>query len=242
MCRRFNVLFLYFLPAILVLGYTATAQVLLPAKNINVTNQVFLQIGFEPVLVTTMGYSRKVGDSKSNMRVGGSIKLAPLITENSAYKVSLFTSLNYKISEKSHALVSPQIYFAHQSDRAGSISGFGFEFNLAPYWYGKKWTKGIELGWQHTAFAYIKHSATTRATFDDRYTTINTKYPVDGWYNSTSNRFKIGFTGVKRISEKMVLQISAGGLAVLQKQEILLGFSHAQVPFYVNGMVSYRWK
>jgi hypothetical protein len=139
-------------------------------------------------------------------------------------------------------LVNPQIYYAHQSDRAGTISGLGFELNFNPYWYGKKWTKGFELVWQHTAFAYIKHSAITRATFDDRYTTINTKYPKDGWYASTANRFKIGFTSAKKISKNLALQISVGGLAILQKQKILLGFSHAQVPFYLNGMLRYYWK
>lgn len=224
MCRKIYFLNLLFFGGCLLLSFSSKSQGLLPGKNIDASNQIFLQIGFEPELVTTLGYSRKISDAKSKIRLGGSIKLAPLILRNKAYKLNLFTSLNYKISDKGYALVSPQIYYAHQSDRAGTISGLGFELNLNPYWYGRKWTRGIELGWQHTAFAYIKHSAITRATFDDRYTITNTMYPRDGWYNSTANRFKIGFTGVKKISESLALQISIGGLAVLQNKKYCLAF------------------
>lgn len=240
MCRRLNLLKIIFGAGALLLGFAAKSQVLLPAKNSDVNNQLFLQIGFEPELITTIGYAQKIRDANNKIHVGASIKLAPLIIKNQAYKVNFFTTLNYKLSEKGFALVTPQIYYAHQKDRAGTIGGVGFEINFNPYWYGKKWTKGFELGWQHTAFAYIKHSAESLATFDDRYTTINTQYPRDGWYNSTSNRFKIGFTGAKRISNKMALQISIGSLVILQKQKVLLGFSHAQVPFYLNGMLRYK--
>ncbi|MEJ7683007.1 MAG: hypothetical protein WKG06_35155 [Segetibacter sp.] len=219
---------------------SAQSQVLLPAKGFNANNQIFLQIGFEPEMVTTIGYAHELSNATSKMHLGGSIKLAPLITNNNAYKLNLFTSLNYKLSNRSNILFSPQIYYAHQADRAGTIGGFGFELNTNPYWYGKKWTKSFEFGWQHTAFAYIKHSAITRATFDDRYTTSNTNYPKDGLYHSTANRFKIGFTGAKQISKVMALQFSVGSLVVSQKQKILLGFSHAQVPFYINGMVRYK--
>ena len=240
MYKTLNGLKIIFFAVALLLNFAVKAQVLLPTENSEGNHQLFLQIGFEPELITSIGYAHKISNRNNGIHVGASIKLAPLIIKNQAYKVNFFTSLNYKFSEKGFAMITPQIYYAHQKDRAGTIDGLGFEINFNPYWYGKKWTKGFELGWQNTTFGYIRHSREARATFDDRYTTINTQYPIDGWYNSTSNRFKIGFTGAKHLNKRLDLQISVGSLAILQKQKILLGFSHAQVPIYLNGMVRYK--
>jgi hypothetical protein len=204
--------------------------------------EIYLQGGVEPELVTSIGYASKSLSNKSMTRLGGYVKLAPLIFSDRSYKLNFFVSSTRQISDNGYLLFVQQIYYAHQSDRAGVMSGLGFELGVNPFWYGKRWTKAFEIAWQQTSLTHIRHSSATLSTFDDRYTMPNTTYAKNGWYHATANRFKFGFTTAKNLKNNLAFQFSFGSLIALQKQHILLGFAHAQVPLYLHGMIRYILK
>lgn len=103
--------------------------------------------------------------------------------------------------------------------------------------------KGIDVGWKYTALTHIKHSEETKDTFNDRYPAGENGIdgPWDGWYRSTASRFRLGFAGSRKFGELWRIQIGIGTLLSVQRQGILLGFSHAQVPLYLESTVSYRY-
>ncbi|HEY0680511.1 MAG TPA: hypothetical protein VGD17_19655, partial [Chitinophagaceae bacterium] len=174
--------------------------------------------------------------------IGSSIKLAPMILDNQAVKLNAFTQLTYFTSNKIDFTVMPQLFYARLKDRAATIDGFGFAIDASPFIIGRNWTNGLILGWQHTALAHIKHSEATRETFSDRYPSTDKDGPRDGWYRATANRFKLGYTTARAITNRGTIQLSAGGMINRQKQGILLGFSHAQVPFFIEGSFRYKFE
>jgi hypothetical protein len=68
MCRKIYFLNLLFSVSCLLLSFHSQSQVQLPVKNIDAGNQIFLQIGFEPELVTTIGYSHQLSNTKSSIQ------------------------------------------------------------------------------------------------------------------------------------------------------------------------------
>jgi hypothetical protein len=216
------------------------SQVLLPYHNTDFSGQFFLKIGLEPEIVTSIGYVKHFDIITSNFYYGATLKFAPMILKNMPVKFNLFLSREYQLSNKWFLIAIPQIYYVHNSDRAGTYNGIGFEAGGFFYYQTKKWTKGFELNFQNTTFTHIKFSEQAKETFRDRYPSGNSQGPRDGWYRFTASRFKLGYTTARKINDHLGMQFSFGGNLSSQKQHILLGFSHAQVPVYIEGIVRYK--
>lgn len=223
----------------------SNCQFLASPKQLISQNQVFLNVGLEPEWVATIGYAHLIGtEGKTfDIHLGGSLKLAPLLISNGAWRANFISFANWKMNEHWRSMLASNIYLAHDHNRAGTMTGLGFELRATPAYYGKKWAKGFDAGWQYTLLTHIKHSEETKKTFDERYPTgINgVQGPKDGWYASTASRFRIGLTGATSISKAVTLQLSGGSLFSIQKQGILLGFAHAQVPAYIDISCRYNW-
>jgi hypothetical protein len=205
-------------------------------------NNIFITLSAEPEIVTCIGYLHSVGkqERKVSFQLGGSIKLAPVIISNGAFRANFITVANWKISEHWQTPIAGQIYLAHDKNREGTFTGAGFEVRANPAYVGKKWSKGFDVGWQYTPFTYIKNSRQAKAAFDERYPdgVTGLQGPKDGWYKNGANRFRIGLTGATSVGNHSALQFSLGSLFIIQKQGIALGFSHAQIPAYLD--LSYR--
>lgn len=225
----------------LVISLQANAQVFSPDAVGTQSQYVFIKFGMEPELVTTLGYTQVVARKADvNWSVGSSIKFAPLLLGNGAMRVNLIQSADWSLKNNWQAVISNQFYLAHNKNRAGTMNGLGFDLRAMPLHHGEKLTKGFEIGWQYTALVHIKHSDETRDTYNDRYPSgVNAGGPRDGWYSASASRLRLGFTASKTLNERLALQFGIGGLFNIQKQGILLGFSHAQVPLYVSTQLSY---
>lgn len=228
----------------LVLTTEVNAQfVKAPGENIS-TNTLFVTIGAEPEIITSVGYLHRIGRQSGilNYQLGGSIKLAPIVISNGSWRANFIAVANWKMSEHWQNGIAGSIYIAHDHNREGRLTGTGFELRANPVYIGKRWSKGFDIGWQYTPFTHIKHSAEAKETFDDRYLNGITgiQGPKDGWYKNAANRIRIGVTGAANVGNHSALQISFGSLFIIQKQGILLAFSHAQIPAYLE--LSYkRW-
>jgi hypothetical protein len=220
----------------------AHSQGVLPYVNDNFSGQIFLKIGLEPELVTTIGYIKPIKKDKENTlyTIGGAIKIAPLIVNHKAFKCNLFVTRDFTLNEKWHIQASPQIFYVQNTDRAATYQGIGFEAGSTVYHLGKKWTHGFDLALQNTTFTHIKLSKKAKETFDERYLSSNGQQPVDGWYESTATRFKIGYSTARQFNEHLGLQLSVGSSFIRQKQGILFGFAHAQLPFYFESALRYK--
>ena len=229
---------------LLLFHLTAISQFIVPEANHPVKDQIFINIGLEPELVTTIGYVHLLNHGKngSDFYLGGSLKAASLILKNDAWRFNLIQGISFPVSPKWKSLLSNQFYVAHNQNHAGSLTGLGFELRGTIITSDNKWNKGIEGGWQYTALTHIKHSSATRETYNDRYPDDSvTAAPVDGWYAATASRFRLGFVLSKRLNTAMRVQFSIGSLLAIQKQKVALGFPYAQVPFYFNTQFSYGW-
>lgn len=213
--------------------------------GIPVQNQVFISVGFEPELVTTIGYIHLIGQSGGNLdfHMGAGVKFAPLILSNGAVRVNLIGAVDWNMPKKWKTRFASNLYLAHDNNRAAVMNGLGIEIRSTTLHFGRKWTKGFELGWQYTGLTHIRHSQETKDTFNERYpgsiTGING--PKDGWYKATASRFRLGFVGSKKLGDQWNWQFGIGTLLSIQKQGILLGFSHAQVPLYLESSFSYHF-
>lgn len=221
------------------------SQPIISPSNATRPNQIFISIGLEPELVTTIGYTHLALSPGKNVdfHVGASVKLAPLIFSNGAWRFNIIGLTNWKISDTWKTRFTSKLYLAHDNNRAGEMHGFGSELQATLLHFGKTWAKGVDIGWQYTALTHIKHSEETKDTFNDRYSVgeNGTNGPRDGWYRATARRFRLGFAGSRRIGDQWRVQLRIGALLSVQKQGILLGFSHAQVPFYINSTVSFNY-
>jgi hypothetical protein len=217
-------------------------QGLLPYVNTLGSGEIFLKIGLEPELVATIGYVKPLKKNKENTRynIGAAIKIVPLIVNHKAFKCNLFVTRDFTLNEKWHIQASPQIFYVQNTDRAATYRGIGFEAGGVIYHFGKKWTNGIELNFQNTTFTHFKFSKYAKETFNDRYTSPNGQEPIDGWYSSTTMRFKMGYITARQFNEHLGLQFAVGSSFIKQKQSILLGFAHAQVPFYIESVLRYK--
>lgn len=206
-------------------------------------HQAFISTGIEPHWVSTIGYTNHVAlNDKVNLYLGASLKVPIIILTSGAWRANIITGTSWNINKRWSTSTILAFYLAHDHNRAGAMNGIGTEFRIVPLHRGKKWFKGIDIGWQHTAFTHIKHSEEAKETFQERYTEDfqNVNGLKDGWYASTANRFRIGFLGAMKIKQ-YTITASAGGLWILQRQGIAFGFAHAQIPFYIETGLQYTW-
>lgn len=230
-----------------ILAFTAvsvTSQPVVTAPEKPASNQLFISIGLEPELVTTIGYTHFIGNTSKNVdyHAGASLKFAPLIISNGAWRFNLINAANWRMSEVWKTQFAANLYLAHDNNRAGEMNGLGSELRVTPMHLGNTWAKGFDIGWQYTAFTHIKHSEETKDTFNDLYPAGENEIdgPRDGWYRATASRFRLGFAGSRKLGKHWRLQLGIGTLLSIQKQGILLGFSHAQVPAYLESSISYH--
>ena len=221
------------------------AQLMISPPQGIVRDQIFISTSLEPEWTVTMGYTHLMGKPGKtiDIHVGGSVKLGPTIIADGAWRANFITAADWRMGEQWGTTLASSIYWAHDHNRAGVMQGLGVEFRATPTHYGKKWVKGFDLGWQYTALTHIKHSTEARDTFEERYpdNVDGTEFPKDGWYGSTANRFRLGVAGARKLSDHLALQFSVGSLIALQRQGILMGFSHAQFPFYFESTLKYGW-
>src|SRR5690554_4101468 len=131
-----------------------------PDENIQ-PNNIFVTVSAEPEIVTTLGYVHSIGQKNNtvNFQLGGSIKFAPLIVSNNAWRANFVSVSDWKLSNKWTNTVVANIYLAHDHNREGAFHGLGFEIRDNPVFSGGHWVKGFDLGWQYTPYTHIKHSA-----------------------------------------------------------------------------------
>lgn len=223
---------------ILITRQSGYCQLIISTPNEKIKQQFFITIGLEPEITTSIGYTHVIGTPGKTLdwNLGASIKFAPLLVTKGAWRANLTTAAGWKTSEKWGVRTAWSFYLAHDNNRAAVMNGIGFEWRSAFIKYGQKWNKGIDAGWQYTAFTHIKNSNATKDTYSDRYPSNTGTYngPKDGWYAVTASRFRLGFMSSVKFNEHLHLQIGAGSLFNIQKQKILLGFSHAQFPVYLE--------
>lgn len=222
-----------------------SSQPLVSPPGVAAQNQVFVSVGLEPELVTTIGYTRLVTQFGKDLdfHMGASLKFAPLIISDESFRINVTGAMDWEMGNQWKTRFSPDLYLAHDNNRAGVMNGLGIELHSTTLHFGEKWTKGFELGWQYTGLTHISHSIETKDTFGDRYPegTRGLKGPKDGWYKATASRFRVGVVAAKQLDDHWGIQVGIGSLLSIQKQGILLGFSHAQVPVYLESTVSYRY-
>jgi hypothetical protein len=235
-----------FIPAILILTMSkGMCQTVGSPPGNPVSNQFFISIGLEPELVATIGFLHLAGTFNPNVEyhIGSSIKFAPLIIANGAWRLNFINAASWKMSEAWKTQITSNLYLAHDNNRGGEMNGLGTELRVMPVHLGNKWAKGADIGWQYPFLTHIKHSGEAKDAFNDRYPAGAERFtgPRDGWYRSAASRLRFGFTGSGRLGKHWKLQLGIGTLMSVQKQGVLLGFSHAQVPFYLDSTVSFNY-
>lgn len=229
----------------LLIAFRGNGQPVIAPPGEPALNQVFVSIGLEPEIVTTVGYLHFIGSRGKNLNfyAGGSIKLAPLLISSGAWRANAITAVDYNISDNWGGRFTTSLYNAHDRNRAGIMDGLGFELRATPVHYGKNWITGFDVGWQYTALTHIDHSAAARRAFEERYpqNRKGIEGPRDGWYRAAVSRFRVGLVGSRKLDDHWRLQFQLGSLLFVQRQGILLAFSHAQVPIYLNTQVEYGW-
>lgn len=233
---------LFLLP--LLFGIRASSQILIPEINDGPSQYLFLNLTLEPEWEATLGYLHRIGrpDHKGGFYLGSSIEVAPLIQISRAWRFNFTQAVAFPLSPKWKTVVSNDFFIAHNKNRAGAMNGFGFELKGAAITTDKKWNKGVEAGWQFTAFTHIRHAKATKGMYREIYPEEDLiNGPVNGWYGATASRIRLGFITQTRLGPAMRLNLSAGTLIAIQKQKILLAFPYAQVPVYFNTQITYSW-
>jgi len=237
------------IPFIIIILFASVLKVhgqpLVSAPGTKVHNQVYIGLGLEPELVTTIGYLHLISRAEGNLDfyIGTSLKVAPMILSNDAFRINLTGALDWAMTQTWKTRSTLDFYLAHDNNKAAVMNGLGIDLSSSTLHFGRQWAKGFEFGWQYTGLTHIKHSAETKDTFNERYPSgeIGINAPKDGWYRSTASRFRVGFIGSRKFCERWRVQLGLGALLSVQKQGILLSFSHAQVPFYLNSTVSFTY-
>ncbi len=215
---------------------TAELSPLLPQRHL-----IFATLGAEPAVTLSLGYSYRLAppESRSGIRVGGSVKLPTTALSHGAWRVDLFGAADWRSASHWGAAVTSGAYLARNHNRAGRMYGLGLEVRAAPGYYGRRYAAALDLGWQGAVLSHIRHSEEARRTFDDRYPdgAVGVHGPRDGWYGSAAQRVRIGVTGSRTLGDGAVLDLAFGSLFVAQAQGVLLGFDFAQLPFYLESSV-----
>ncbi|MCI0696209.1 hypothetical protein L0337_29930 [candidate division KSB1 bacterium] len=233
--------------SLLLSAHTVQAQ----SRRVGITpfaasrHSIILEVALEPELVVSLDYIYGLGalDRRNGISVGAGVKVPTTVISNDAWRLHLFTSTHWGSRDHWGANLTALGYLSHNRNRAGEIHGFGIELRAAPGFYGSRRTTALDLGWQGTLLSHIRHSAETRATFEDRYPPgVNGPAgPKDGWYGSTAHRFRIGLLGAHKLADRMALQVALGSLFARQKQGVFLGFDFAQIPVYLETSLRFGW-
>lgn len=228
---------------VLVSARPAESQSLPPWPAAPPPNGLLVQVGLEPHLVVSMGYLWGVdaGGDRSNVGVGAGVKVAPYLLKEGAGRLNLIIAGRWQPDPRWGATGTTQLYLARSRNRAATAHGLGMEVRLAPGRHGDRWGLAADLGWQGTLLTHIRHGEGARETFEERYPDDAAAEggPVDGWYGSTAHRFRIGLLTTGSVSDGVDVQAAVGSLFSLQRQRILIGFAHGQVPAYLE--TSVRW-
>lgn len=211
------VLIILFFWLIHIIAYT---QILIPETKNPAKQQILLSMGLEPEWVTTTGFRQRVNNSKnnSNFYLGGGLKFAPSIVSKGAKRFNFTQALDLHNSQNWKGMMTNDIYLAHNKNRAGTMTGLGFNLRGAMLHGSKNWSKGFEVGCQYTSFTHIRHSAETKDTFDERYSSNrSSKEPISGWYGGTASRLRLGFVAGRKLSDHLALQFGIGSLLSVQK-------------------------
>ncbi|GAB3907702.1 hypothetical protein GCM10028803_41920 [Larkinella knui] len=206
--------------------------------------------GLEPELTTSAGYSCRVSRQSGpfQIRLGAGFLLPPYLVGQGSVRLNGLVALDWhptaqttKRSWGGRLALLP--YYARNRNDAGALDGLGLEIRLLPLRRGNRWTTGIDLGFQTTLLTRIQHSDRVGSTFMDRYlsTGTATNQPRDGWYRTTAQRFRLGYTGAWAMGRGWSGQFSAGTLVSVQRQGILLSFAHGQIPLYLETSVIVGW-
>jgi hypothetical protein len=209
-----------------------------------------ISVGVEPAVVLTLGYLHRVGHlprgSGGGTRVGVRLKLPTTALGNEAWRLDLLGTGTPGGARDWAAPVTGALYAAHNRNRAGTMLGFGTEVRVAPGRYGPRGGLALDLGWQATLRTQVRHSAESRATFDDRYPEGGDRAsastgPVDGWYGRTASRWRLGLAGSRAAGGSVLFQFAVGALVAPQRQGVVLGFDLGQLPFYAEAGAKLGW-
>lgn len=223
---------------------TVRAQLLLDGP-VSVPNRVAISVGLEPELTASLQYVHRWPlTEKTAFRLGTVLKVPPYRVREGSARLSLLAAADWQLAGRWRTTLAVLPYYARNQNRAGTLDGYGLDVRLLPTHQGRHWTSGFDLGWQETLLTHIRHAEAAQATFQDRYvagTTGGTSGPVDGWYGLTAQRFRLGFVGSGRVSERVGWQVGLGSQFVFQRQGVLLSFAHGQVPVYAETGISVGW-
>lgn len=218
---------------------------MLPDGFGHVPNQITLSVGLEPELTASLQYMHRWQTTeRTAFRLGTVLKVPPYRIREGSVRLSMLTATDWKFAGRWQATLVLLPYYVRNQNRAGTMDGYGLEVRLLPTHRGRHWTNGLDLGWQTTLLTHIRHAEAAQHTFEDRYpigTAGGMGGPADGWYSTTAQRFRLGFVGRGRMSERVGWQIGFGSQFVVQRQAILLSFAHGQVPFYAETGISLGW-
>lgn len=221
---------------VLVFGvHHAQAQPVMAPPYAGSQHRILVGVAVEPAVVLSLGYVSDIGAGRLvGLSVGGGVKVPTTVFRNRAWRAHFITAAHWRPEAHWGTTITSKFYLARNHNRAGTMHGLGLELRAAPGYYGTRWSATLDLGWQGTLLAHVRHSAATRATFQDRYPDgrNRTQGPLDGWYSSTAHRFRFGIAGMRTLTSGSVLQVALGGLFALQKQGVLFGFDLGQVPIY----------
>jgi hypothetical protein len=203
-----------------------------------------VQVSLEPQLVVSIAYARRLTPegSRSSAGLGAGIRFPPYTVADGSVRANLTAVGEWMPHRAWGTTVTSHAFLARGRNRAGTVHGLGLELRAAPGYHADAWSAAADLGWQGTLLSHIEHSEAARESFDERYPdgTPGANGPSDGWYRSTAHRLRIGFAGSRRLTRGMTLQVTAGSLFSLQRQGILVGFAHGQVPVYLETSVRMR--
>jgi hypothetical protein len=226
------------LAALLCFGSSAAAQWIDPVGVAPTPGGLVVQVGLEPHLVMSLGYLRGVHrqGTRRGTGLGAGVKLSPYLIRSGSGRLNVIATGNWSSAGSWGVRASTEAYLARGSNRAGTIHGFGLEVRAAPGYHAASWSVAMDMGWQGTLLSHVRHSDAAQEAFDERYPDgfAPAEGPLDGWYGSTAHRFRLGMSGGRRLADGLDLRVAAGSRFSMQRQGILLGFAHGQVPVYLE--------
>lgn len=203
-------------------------------------------IGLEPELTTTVGYTRRLVDGPPfELDVGGGLKVAPAILLGAqAVRAQAIATVVWRSPMGLGAEITALPYFLHTAGRASTADGVGLELRAAPGYLARRWSLTLDLGYQATLLAYLRHTALIEDAYGDRYpagTDGAFTAPVDGWYGLTAQRLRMGLRGGVRFGDHVDVRLALGSLFSVQRQGVFFGFNMGQVPLYAEAGVAIGW-
>jgi hypothetical protein len=225
----------------LLLARPSHAQAITPGPAPPTAAGWFVQVGLEPHLVLSLGYvqATRAGGDGARLGVGAGVKVSPYLIGDGVGRLNLILAGRLRPDQPWGVSGAGQLYLARGRNRAATSHGLGMELRIAPGYHGDRWTAAADLGWQGTLLTHIRHSRPAKEAFEGRYAdgAGPADGPVDGWYGSTAHRLRIGLVTERSVSHGVRVRAAIGSLFSLQRQGILLGFAHGQVPAYLDASI-----